>query len=39
MTLVKQQVAAMRRALDKPVHLRGVDPKRIAVVGHDYGAM
>jgi dienelactone hydrolase len=38
-TLVKQQVAAMHRALDKLVHIRGVDPKRIAVVGHDYGAM
>jgi dienelactone hydrolase len=37
--LVKQQVAAMHRALDRLIHLRGVDPKRIAVVGHDYGAM
>jgi dienelactone hydrolase len=38
-TLVKQQVAAMHRALDTLIHLRGVDPHRIAVVGHDYGAM
>jgi dienelactone hydrolase len=38
-TLVKQQLAAMHRALDKLASIRGVDPKRIAVVGHDYGAM
>ena len=38
-TLVEQQVAAMHRALGKLAHIQGVDPKRIAVVGHDYGAM
>jgi dienelactone hydrolase len=38
-TLVQQQVAAMERALDTLAGTRGVDPKRIAVVGHDYGAM
>jgi hypothetical protein len=38
-TLVQQQVAAMHRALGKLAHIRGVDPKRIAVVVHDYGAM
>lgn len=38
-TLIKKQVDAMERALDKLAHVRGVDPKRIAVVGHDYGAM
>ena len=38
-TLVQQQVVAMEQALDTLVGTRGVDPKRIAVVGHDYGAM
>ena len=38
-TLVKKQVAAMDRALDKLAHIRAVDTQRIAVVGHDYGAM
>jgi dienelactone hydrolase len=36
---VTDQVAAMRRALDRLVAVRGVDRSRIAVVGHDYGAM
>src|SRR5664279_3168056 len=36
-TLVDQQVAAMERALNRLAHIRGVDPARIAVVGHDYG--
>ena len=38
-TLVKQQVRAMRAALDRLIETRGVDRDRIAVVGHDYGAM
>jgi dienelactone hydrolase len=38
-TLIDKQVDAYERALDKLVHLRGVDRQRIAVVGHDYGAM
>ncbi len=38
-TLIHQQVKAMERALDKLAGIRAVDPKRIAVVGHDYGAM
>jgi dienelactone hydrolase len=38
-TLVNQQVAAMHQALRTLIHTRGVDPKRIAIVGHDYGAM
>ena len=38
-TLVEKQVAAMERALNKLANIRGVDTKRIAVVGHDYGAM
>jgi dienelactone hydrolase len=38
-TLVKKQVAAMQRALTKLARTRGVDTERIAVVGHDYGAM
>ena len=37
--LVKKQVVAMQRALNKLAHVRGVDTERIAVVGHDYGAM
>jgi dienelactone hydrolase len=38
-TRVTDQVIAMRRALDRLVSVRGVDRSRIAVVGHDYGAM
>jgi dienelactone hydrolase len=38
-TLIHQQIAAMERALDRLAHNRAVDPNRIAVVGHDYGAM
>jgi dienelactone hydrolase len=38
-TLVENQVAAFRRALDRLASTRGVDQSRIALVGHDYGAM
>jgi dienelactone hydrolase len=38
-TLVKHQVNAFERALDKLAHIRAVNRHRIAVVGHDYGAM
>jgi dienelactone hydrolase len=38
-TLVKQQLKAFHRALDELVSIHGVDRGRIAVVGHDYGAM
>ena len=38
-TLVENQVAAFRRALDRLDAVRGVDDSRIALVGHDYGAM
>jgi dienelactone hydrolase len=38
-TLIHQQVKAMKRALDKLAGIRAVDPGRIAIVGHDYGAM
>ena len=38
-TLVENQVAAMRAALDRLVAERSVDTSRIALVGHDYGAM
>jgi dienelactone hydrolase len=38
-TLVKNQVAAFRSALDRLAGVRGVDDSRIALVGHDYGAM
>ena len=38
-TLVENQVAAMRRALDTLASVKGVDKSRIALVGHDYGAM
>lgn len=38
-TLVKNQVAAFERALDKLAGVRAVDDDRIALVGHDYGAM
>jgi dienelactone hydrolase len=37
--MVKDQVAASHAALDRLIATHGVDPKRIAVVGHDYGAM
>jgi dienelactone hydrolase len=38
-TLVENQVAAMRAALDRLASERSVDQSRIALVGHDYGAM
>ena len=38
-TLVRNQVAAYKAALDKLAGNPAVDPHRIAVVGHDYGAM
>ena len=38
-TLVENQVAAMRAALDLLVAERSVDASRVALVGHDYGAM
>src|SRR4051812_24271833 len=38
-TLVEDQVAAMRAALDRLAAERSVDESRIALVGHDYGAM
>ncbi len=38
-TLVENQVAAFRRALDRLAAVRAVDDDRIALVGHDYGAM
>jgi dienelactone hydrolase len=37
--LVRDQVAAYQAALDRLVASRGVDRDRIAIVGHDYGAM
>jgi dienelactone hydrolase len=38
-TMVRNQVKAMQAALDRLISTRGVDRSRIAVVGHDYGAM
>jgi pimeloyl-ACP methyl ester carboxylesterase len=38
-TLVENQVAAFRSALDKLDSVRAVDDSRIGLVGHDYGAM
>jgi dienelactone hydrolase len=38
-TLIHHQVDAYERALDRLVHVHGVDHRRIALVGHDYGAM
>ena len=38
-TLVRDQVASMRSALGRLARIRTVDRSRIAVVGHDYGAM
>ena len=38
-TLVENQVAAMGAALDRLTSERSVDPGRIGLVGHDYGAM
>jgi predicted esterase len=36
---VVAQVVSLRRALDFLTSVRGVDPSRIAYVGHDFGAM
>lgn len=38
-TAIHRQTAAFRAALDLLAHRREVDPQRIALVGHDYGAM
>jgi dienelactone hydrolase len=38
-SLVRDQVVALRAALDHLAGLRAVDGSRIALVGHDYGAM
>jgi hypothetical protein len=38
-TRVRAQLAAYERVLDRLADQRAVDPRRIAVVGHDYGAM
>ena len=38
-TLVENQVAAFRAALRRLASERAVDPQRIGLVGHDYGAM
>lgn len=37
--LVRDQVTAFRAALDRLVAMAGVDRSRVALVGHDYGAM
>src|SRR5262249_21742496 len=37
--LIVDEVIAERRALDIVMAQPGVDPARVAVVGHDYGAM
>jgi dienelactone hydrolase len=39
MRLVKNQVAAFHAALNRLVDIRSVDRSRVAIVGHDYGAM
>jgi dienelactone hydrolase len=38
-TLIRQQLEAFRATLDALIASRYVDPSRVAVVGHDYGAM
>jgi dienelactone hydrolase len=38
-TLVDNQVKAFRRALNRLASVKAVDGSRIALVGHDYGAM
>jgi dienelactone hydrolase len=38
-TMVRDQVKAMHAALDRLIATHGVNRKRIAIVGHDYGAM
>ena len=37
--LTRKQVVELRRALDVLLAQPGIDPKRIAYVGHDFGAM
>ncbi|HTU28233.1 MAG TPA: dienelactone hydrolase family protein [Solirubrobacteraceae bacterium] len=38
-TAVENQLAAFRTCLDRLTTRRSIDPSRIAIVGHDYGAM
>ena len=38
-TMVRDQVKAMHAALDRLIATHGVDRGRIAIAGHDYGAM
>ena len=38
-TLIRRQLEAFRASLDALIANRSVDPSRVAVVGHDYGAM